>query len=217
MPMVRIYLVEDHAIVLEGLRALLADEADFEIVGESRTPTGVIEQLHLLRSDMVLTDLLLGAIDALDMIAEIHEALPHIRIVVLSMHQSLTDVARAFACGASGYLPKDVSFSGLADSIRRVLDGERVLGVSLSEDALEAEIRRLRSGPHDAYQRLTRREREVVKYAAAGHKNPEIARFLCISSRTVETHRDNAMRKLGLHSLSELVRYAVNSGILRPD
>lgn len=215
--MVRIYLVEDHAIVLDGLRALLADEPDFEIAGESRTATGVLEQLRLLRPDVMLTDLLLGRTDALELISEVHETLPHIRILVLSMHQSLADVAQAFASGAAGYLPKDVSFADLASAIRRVLDGKRVLGAPFAEAAVEAEIRRLRAGPLGAYQRLTRREREVVKYAAAGHKNPEIARLLCISPRTVETHRDNAMRKLGLRSMSDLVHYAVNNGILRPD
>lgn len=215
--MVRIYLVEDHAIVLDGLRALLEGEPDFEIVGESRTATGVLDQLQLLHPDVMLTDMLLGSTDALELIGAVHESRPHIRIIVLSMHQALADVAQAFASGASGYLPKDVTFSELAGAIRQALEGERVLGVSLSEDAVDTEIRRLKTGPHDIYQRLTRREREVVKYAAAGHKNPEIARLLCISPRTVETHRDNAMRKLGLRSLSELVHYALNTGILRPD
>ncbi|MCC7208131.1 MAG: response regulator transcription factor [Anaerolineae bacterium] len=215
--MVRIYLVEDHAIVLDGLRTLLSDEPDFEIVGESRTATGVVDQLHLARPDVLLTDLLLGRTDALEMIDEVHETFPHMRIIVLSMHQSLSDVAQAFAFGASGYLPKDVSYAELVSAIRRVLDGKRVLGVSLTEAAVEAEIRRLKSGPREAYLRLTRREREVMKYAAAGHKNPEIARLLCISPRTVETHRDNAMRKLGLRNQSDLIHYAVNNGILRPD
>jgi DNA-binding NarL/FixJ family response regulator len=165
----------------------------------------------------MLTDMMLGNTDALDLIREVHQTLPHIRVIVLSMHHTIHHVAQAFANGASGYLPKDVGFSELAEAVRKILDGERVVGVPIAEDALDSEIRRAKNGPRDVYQRLTPREREVMRYAAAGHKNPEIASMLCISSRTVETHRENAMRKLGLRSLSELVHYALNNGILHPD
>lgn len=209
----RLVLADDHPVVREGLRALLDSEPDFEVVGQAQSGEEAVALVSLLHPDLVVLDLMMAGRSGLDVTQELTEGFPGTRVLILSMHPSEAYVLEALNRGASGYALKQAEPSELARGIREVAAGRRYLSPPLSERALEAYTRRA-GKPADPYDSLTVREREVLKLVAEGQTNAAIAGQLCISARTVETHRAHAMKKLGLRTHVELAVFAVRRGIV---
>jgi two-component system, NarL family, response regulator NreC len=215
--MPKIVLVEDHRILREGLRVLVEAQPDFSVIGEADDGIGVVDLVERLLPDVLIIDLMLPGISGLEVTRQVHERLPQIRVIILSMHMDDSYVLQALANGAMGYVLKDSSIAELVHAVNQVMQGQRYLSPPLSERAIEVYMQSGEQGVTDPFDRLTTREREVIHLAAKGFTNTKIAEQLSISPRTVEVHRGNMMRKLGLHSQADLIRYAIRRGILPAD
>src|SRR5258708_3729051 len=212
--MITIVVVDDHHVVRQGLRGFLETEPDFEIVGEAASGLEAGPLVEQLRRDVLIVDLLMPDVDGFEVIKQVVAQWPQTRVIVLSMYSDETSVQKAFGSGAVGYALKDSTASELSRGIREVMAGRRYLAPPLSDLAIEAFIRAGQRPVADEYDTLTPREQEVLALAARGLNNTEVAAKLSISPRTAETHRLRMMHKLGLHSQTELVRYALRRGIL---
>jgi two-component system, NarL family, response regulator NreC len=207
---IRILLVDDHAVLRAGLRLLLEREEGLEPVGEAATAEEALRALPRLAPDVVVIDIEMPGMGGIEGAARIKERTPDARILFLSMHDQARDVRRAFDAGADGYLLKSAADEDLVRAVRAVASGERYVHPALGA-ALAAPVG---DGPLDE---LTVREREVLRLLALGHTNQEIAKMLYISVRTAETHRAHIMQKLGLQTRAELVRHAIDRGLLAPE
>ena len=210
-----ILLADDHRIVRQGLRALLAGEADFDVVGEADDGREALELVRRLNPDVLVLDLMMPGLNGLEVARQLPRQSPGVRVVVLSMHDDEGFVLEALANGVSGYVLKDSNSSDLVHAVREVAAGRRYLSPPLSDRAIEAYQQRAKVGTMDKHETLTTREREVLQLSAEGHTNSEIAARLGISTRTAETHRSRLMHKLGLHTQSDLIRYAIRRGIIK--
>ncbi|WP_338818647.1 Oxygen regulatory protein NreC [Moorella thermoacetica] len=217
---IRVVLVDDHALVREGLRALLEREGDIEVVGETGSAAGVLALAEESRPEVVVMDLQLGAgRNGVEATRELVEKKPEIKVVILSMYDDEELVFRALESGARGYVLKRAGIEELTTAIRLVARGEAYLDPQIARRVIEGLQERLPftrasrpEGPE-----LTERELEVLRLAAEGLTNAEIARRLFISVKTVQAHRANIMQKLGLHDRVDLVKYAIKNGILKLD
>jgi two-component system response regulator NreC len=213
--MINIALIEDHSVVRQGIRVLLEAEEGFSVVGEAADGLQVVPLVDQLRPDVLVLDLILPGLNGFEVIRRVLERFPSTRIVILSMQDDNAHVWQALTNGAIGYVLKGCDISALVTAIREAIAGRRYLSPPLSEDALANYEKQIRDVPEDAYDTLTAREVEVLHLAAEGLSNAEIGVRLEISQRTAETHRANMTRKLGLHNQIELVRYAMQRGIIR--
>jgi len=209
-----VLLADDHLVVRRGLRAVLEGEADLKIVGEVADGAKVVPATETLRPDVLILDLMLPNLGGLQILRELEKLQLPTRVVVLSMHSSEGYVTEALGLGALGYVIKDSGADDLIRAVRQVAAGRRFLSPPLSETLLEAYNQRLEAASRDPFDTLTIREREVLLLAAQGHTSAEIAAQLSISPRTAESHRSNLMQKLGLHSQSDLIRFALRRRIL---
>ena len=199
-------VADDHRIVREGLRAVLAAEPDFRLVGEAGDGLEALRLVERLRPDVLVLDLRLPGLGGVEVARRVARRCPRTAVVVLSMHCDPSYVAEALRAGARAYVPKDAGVEELVRAVRAAAAGEEYLSPALPREAI-AELRR-QDAP-DPYAALTPREREVLQLTAEGCSCNEVARRLFISPRTVETHRANVMRKLGVRNQKELIRYAV--------
>lgn len=211
---VRILLADDHPVVRLGIRNLLEAEPGFQVVGEVADALQVIPQVEALQPDVLVLDLIMPQLNGLEITRRMARSAPQTRIVVLSMHANEAYVIEALRNGASGYVLKGSEAGELIRAIHEVLAGGRYLSPPLSQHAIEMYVEKAAGTPLDPYETLSTREREVLHLAAEGHTSPEIGTRLFISTRTVETHRANLMRKLGLRTQTDLVRYALRRGIV---
>jgi two-component system response regulator NreC len=212
-----ILLADDHALVRQGLRVLLGEEPEFNVIGEAGSGLEAIRLCADLKPDVLVLDIMLEDVSGIEVARQVKESCPRTAVVVLSMYGDKKHVLEALQAGAKAYVVKKSVSSELVQAVREALVGRRYLGPSLADVVVDAYLEKAESGPADPYDSLSNREREVVHLAAHGFTNAEIAERLCISRRTVETHRANAMRKLDLGSHTELLRYALQRGILPPD
>lgn len=209
-----ILLADDHHIVRQGLRALLESEKDFYLIGEAGNGLEAIQLVKNLQPDVLIVDLMMPGLNGLEVIRQVNQHSPKTRTVVLSMYANEAYILEALRNGATGYVLKDSTAADLVHAVREVLADRRYLSPLLSKNTIEAYIKKAEVVPLDLYETLTTREREVLHLAAEGLTNSEIAAQLFISPRTVEIHRANLMRKLNLHSQTDLIRYALRRGIL---
>jgi DNA-binding NarL/FixJ family response regulator len=207
-----IVLADDHQIVRQGLRAILRTEAAFAVVGEAANGLDTMRLVARLRPDILLLDLMLPGLSGFEVIRQVVHKYAHTRVVVLSMHANEAYVQEALRAGARAYVLKESGADELVQAIREVLAGGRFLSPPLSEQSLRAYGERTRAASFDPYETLTTREREVLDLTVEGYTSGKISKKLFISPRTVETHRSNLMRKLGLRNQKELIRYAVARG-----
>jgi len=212
---IRILLADDHAILRDGIRALLSDEADLQVVGEAENGRQALEQARALRPDIVIMDIGMPLLSGLEATKHIRRDVPESRVLILTMHQNDEYLAQVLAAGASGYVLKDTAGRELVLAIRQVARGEPFFSplmtrtlTSLYLSSLEAER------THDPYDDLTIREREILQLVAEGFTNRQIAEMLKLSIKTVKTHRLHLMQKLDLHDRTELVKYAFQKGII---
>ena len=208
---IRILIVDDHAVVRSGLRLVLEREDDLEVVGEAGNADEGVRVARLEKPDVVLLDVVMPYRSGIEAAAEVIEASGGAKILVLSMQDDPSYVREAFAVGASGYLLKEAADVELVQAIREVAAGNRYVHPALGARLAQAEVDAARKSSDDP---LSDREREVLRLLALGHTNQEIAKELFISVRTAETHRAHIMRKLGLSTRADLVRYALANGYL---
>ena len=216
MTKIRILLADDHTVIRLGLKLLLERQADFVVVGEAEDGRKAIQLAESLLPDVIVMDVAMPNLNGIEATRQITTALPKVAVVVLSMHSDESYVMRALKAGAKGYLLKDSAEADLIQAIRTVVTGKSYFSAAVSKMLLEDYVQNLRQrGIEDSYDLLTPREREVLQLAAEGKSNKESAALLNLSAYTVETHRTNLMQKLGLHSVPELILYAVRKGIIR--
>lgn len=207
-----IVLGDDHNIVLTGLRALLEAQPGFEVIGEAADGLKVTSLAERLKPDVLVVDLMMPGLGGFDVTRRVTKKLPETRVVILSMYSSEAHVVEAMRSGASAYVLKDASTEDLVTAIREAAAGRRFLSAPYSNDLIESYLKR--TGGVDPYETLTPREREVLHLVAEGLTSGEIALRLYISPRTAESHRANLMRKLGLRSRTDLVKFAFQRGIV---
>jgi two-component system, NarL family, response regulator NreC len=206
---IRILIVDDHAVVRSGLRLLLEREDDLEAVGEAGDGKQAVRMSRELKPDIVLLDVVMPGSSGIDAAAEIRIESPDSRILMLSMQDDPTYVRQAFASGAAGYVLKDAADAELVEAVRKVAAGDQYVHPALGARLVASP--EATAGPVDS---LSDREREVLKLLALGHTNQEIARQLFVSVRTVEAHRAHILNKLRASKRAELVRHAIDTGIL---
>ncbi len=215
--MTTIILADDHPIVRRGLRSVLEAEKGFSLIGEAGDGLEAVRMVENLQPDILITDMMMPGLTGLEVTRQVKHRVPKTKIIILSMHASESYVLEALRNGANGYVLKDTVSEELVAAIRDVIAGRRYLSSQLSERAIETYILKAESTIEDSYDSLTTREREVLKLAAEGSTNNEIAERLFISPRTAETHRANLMKKLALSNHTELIRYAIRRGVLPLD
>jgi DNA-binding NarL/FixJ family response regulator len=211
---VRIVLADDHAIVREGLKRIVGDVADFQVVGEAADGTAVMQAVRELEFDVLVLDLSMPGRSGMELIKLVKAEKPRLRILVLSMHQEMQYAVRAIKSGASGYLTKETAPSQLEQAIRKVSTGGAYISAEVAEQlALGAMPGGGGALPHES---LSDREFEVFRLLVTGHAVSDIAHKLNLSVKTVSTHKANLMQKLGLSNQTELVRYALKHGLADP-
>jgi two-component system response regulator NreC len=206
----RILLADDHAVVRQGFKMLLSAQPDMEIVGEAANGREAVESAESLRPDVVVMDVAMPELNGIEATRRLAASAPHTRVIALSMHKDSVYVREILRAGARGYLLKDSGAEDLVSAIRAVAKGESYLSPAVSNAVLD-DYRRHVTNPIDL---LTSREREVLQMLAEGKTNKEIAGVLNLSVYTVDAHRGRIMEKLNLHSINDLVRFAVRNGII---
>ncbi len=209
--MIRVLVVDDHAVVRSGLRRLLDAESDIETVGEAPNADRAVFEAMESRPDVVLMDLVMPEKGGIEGMPPLLEAVPEAKVLVLSMQDDPRYVREAFEAGASGYVLKEAADTEVVAAVRAVAAGERYVHPALGARMIAAQAEERRRAEEDP---LSEREREVLRLLALGHTNHEIAKMLYISVRTAETHRAHIMQKLRLSSRAELVRYALSQGLI---
>ena len=212
----RIMLVEDHAIIREGLRSLFYSEKDFEVVAEAEEGRTALRLAENHRPDLVVTDLSMPQMDGIDLIATLKKQNPKIRVIALTVHRNDEYVLAALKAGADGYILKEANYSELITAARTALRGKHYLSPEISGNLIQVYLEG-EKGPRkkSPLETLSRREREIVSLIADGQTNKGIADRLCISVKTVETHRYKIMTKLNVHNAAALITVALERGLIR--
>ena len=211
----RIVLADDHTILREGLRALLSADPNFDIVGEAEDGREAVRCVEKLEPNLLLMDLSMPRMSGMDAISEIKRRYSETKIIALTVHKTEEYLLTTLQAGVDGYVLKDATHDELVLAIHNVMAGKRYLSPGISGKVIEGYL----EGKEDSqavssWQKLSQREREVLKLIAEGYKNKEIAEDLCISLKTVEKHRANLMKKLDLHNAAGLTVYAVDKGLV---
>ncbi|MFV9505440.1 MAG: response regulator [Oscillochloridaceae bacterium umkhey_bin13] len=212
--MITLLLVDDHPIVRQGLRALLTDEPTFQILGEAADGFEAIALAAQLQPAVLVVDLMMPGVGGLEVTRRLRALSNPPQVVVFSMHGDEAYVRDVLRNGAAAYVLKKNDTAELITAIRAAAEGRRYLSPPLSDQAIASYARTSYDPNLDSFALLTAREREVLKLVAEGRSSAEVAAMLSISPRTAETHRTNLMRKLGLHSYADLLRFAEQRGII---
>jgi DNA-binding NarL/FixJ family response regulator len=212
----RILIADDHAILREGVRALLATADDIEVVGEAADGRQAIDLAQRLEPDAILMDVAMPGLGGLEATLEIRRLVPRAKILVLSQYGEPEYVRRFLKAGVSGYVLKKAAGADLVSAIRAVMRGGLVLDPEVARTAVEDSAVPDGGEAPDAYESLTDREKQVLKLVAEGHTNKEIADLLGISVKTAMSHREHVMLKLQVHNRTELVRFALRHGVIHP-
>jgi two-component system, NarL family, response regulator NreC len=213
-PMTTVVLADDHQIVRQGLRALLKSVPDLQLLGEASDGLETVRLAERQQPDVLVVDLMMPGLNGMDVARQVLKRSPRTHIVILSMHSNEAYVVEALRAGASAYVLKEAGADDLVAAIRAAARGRRYFSPPISEQAIKEYLSRAKETTPDPYEALTIREREVLQLTAEGHSGNAISERLFISPRTVETHRMNLMRKLGMRNQKELIRYAVERGLL---
>lgn len=215
MKPIRILLADDHTVMRRGLRLLLESQPGFSVVAEASDGREAVQQAEASQPDVAVIDIAMPNLSGIEAAQRITSALPNTAVVILSMHSDEGYVLRALKVGAKGYLLKDSAEGDLIQAIKAVHEGKTFFSPEISKMLVEDYVREIRNrGAEDSYDLLTSREREILQLLAERKSNKEIAVALNLSPYTVDTHRRNLLEKLNLHSLAELILYAVRKRII---
>jgi DNA-binding NarL/FixJ family response regulator len=211
--MIRIVIADDHAIVREGLKRIVSEADDMQVLAEAADGTEVMQRVRELEFDVLVLDLSMPGRSGMELIKLAKAERPRLRILVLSMHQELQYAVRAIKSGASGYLTKESAPAQLVQALRKIAAGGAYISAEVAEQlALGA----MPGGPAASHESLSAREFEVFRLLAGGMSVTHIAGRLNLSVKTVSTHKANLMQKMSLHNQSELLRYAIQHGLAEP-
>ena len=210
---VRVLLADDHALVRAGIRALLQGLEGVTVVAETGNGAEVLELARMHRPDVVLLDISMPGLSGLDVSAQLEQELPEVRVVLLSMHANEEYVLQALRSGAAGYMLKDSATAELELALKAVMQGETYLSPRISKQVVEGYVQRV-GADQPASEKLTPRQREVLRLIAEGHSTKGIAHHLELSVKTVETHRAQLMERLQIRDIAGLVKYAIRNGLV---
>jgi len=212
---IRILLADDHTVMRRGLRLLLESQPEFSVVAEAADGRQAVEQAEATQPDVAVLDIAMPNLSGIEAAQRISATLPHTAIVILSMHSDEGYVLRALKAGAKGYLLKDSAEGDLIEAIKAVHEGRAFFSSEITRMLVADYVQEIRNrGAEDSYDLLTSREREILQLLAERKSNKDIALALHLSPYTIETHRRNLLEKLNLHSLAELILYAVRKGVI---
>ncbi|CAG0942519.1 Oxygen regulatory protein NreC [Anaerolineae bacterium] len=215
MSKIRVLVCDDHTILRDGIKLLLNSQPDMEVVGEAVDGREAVEQARTLKPDVIIMDIAMPGLNGLEATKQIRRDDPNARVLVLTMYESDEYVSRMLEAGVLGYVLKKAAGSELVHAIRAIHQGEAFLYPSITKRLVEDYLRRVETGQErDSFNGLTEREREVLQLVAEGHPNRNIAEILNVSIRTVQNHRAHIMEKLGMHDRGELIKYAIQKGII---
>lgn len=212
---IRVLVADDHAIVREGIRAILAAQQDIEVVGEASTGRETVDKALSIVPDIVVMDIAMPDLDGLEATRLIRQANPSIKVLALTMHDSESYFFEAMRAGAAGYVLKEAAGADLLSALRAIHRGGIFLHPQVAEKLVSDYLTRVDAGEERTrYDGLTERERQILKLIAQGKTSQEIADILFLSVNTVQTHRMHIMDKLNLHNRAELIRYAIRKGLI---
>jgi len=211
--MIKILVVDDHRILRQGIRSLLASQEDFEIVAESSDGRESVKDVMKHKPDVVLMDIAMPNLNGFEATRQIKKKQPDTKILVLSMYRDDEYVLQALQAGVSGYVLKDVAVEELITAIRSVYNDQYYLSPSISRTVIDASLGKIEKADKEPFDLLTPREREIVQLISEGYTNKQIATKLFISVKTVDAHRSHIMDKLDIHDVAQLVKYAIRKGL----
>ena len=215
MSHIRVLLADDHNVMRKGLRLLLERQPNISIVGEASDGRQCVELAETERPDVVIMDVAMPNLNGIEAARQIVNRNPHVAVAILSMHSDESYIIRALKAGARAYLLKDSAESDLIAAIKAISEGKSFFSPAISRILVEDYMRDLeRKGVDDSYELLTTREREILQLLAEGKSNKDVANMLNLSLYTVETHRTHILQKLNIHTVPELILYAVRKGII---
>jgi DNA-binding NarL/FixJ family response regulator len=213
--MTKVLLVDDHPLFREGIRALLSAESDIEVVGEASDGKQAIDLAGKLSPDIIVMDLVMPGMNGMQAAQQLHDQYPNIKVLILSMYDDDEYIRQILKAGASGYVLKRAASDDLLRAIREVEKGGSALHPTVAAKLIKDYVRRTKSSEEgDSGSALTARESEVLKLVAEGHTNKQIADILGLGRKTVDSHRTNIMRKLDMHDVTALVKYALKRGLI---
>lgn len=210
---IRVFLVEDHTILRDGLRSLVENTPDMEVVGEASDGRRAVQMAKEMSPEVMLMDVGLPELNGIEAARQAVAEVPDVKVIGLSVHADQRFVAGMFQAGAAGYLLKDCAFEELVGAIRIVMAGRTYLGTGVADVVVGDYTRRLKEPDSSVFTRISPREREVLQLLAEGSSAKQIAGKLHVSVKTIETHRGQIMRKLDIHSIAELTKYAIREGL----
>lgn len=210
---VRVLLADDHKIVREGLRALLEKQSDMDVIAEAGDGRTALRLIQEKSPDVVVMDVAMPDLNGIETTHQIIAKDPGIKVIALSMYSDRRLVARMLSAGASGYLVKDCAFDELIQAIHTVASGQTYLSPSIVDIVVKDYFHHIKKSDPSTLLALTTREREVLQLLAEGRATKEIAQLLTLSVKTIETHRQQIMHKLNIHSIAELTKYAIREGL----
>lgn len=215
---VTIFLVDDHAVVRDGLRLLLETQPDFRVIGEAGSGLQALARLKEQCPDVVIMDIMLPQLNGIETTRQLLDICSATRVIILSMHSSADHISHALQAGAQGYVLKSSVGTEVVAAIRAILEGHRYLSQKVSDRVIDDYLARLNaSEPLSPLSDLSQRELSILQLVAEGHSSAEIAQLLVISPNTVDTYRSRLMQKLDLHSVSDLVKFAIRQGLISLD
>jgi len=216
MATIRLLVADDHEVIRRGVRSLLGTQPGWEVSGEAASGREAVEKAKQLKPDLVVLDITMPELDGLEATRQILEAVPKTKVLILTMHESEQVMSEVLKAGALGYVLKSDAADNLVPAVKALIHGKPFFTSSVSRMMLKGYLKQSTRSIEDSSseKQLSSRERVIVQLLVEGKKNKEIATALSISIRTAESHRSNIMRKLGLHSIVELVRYAINNKMI---
>lgn len=215
MAKIRVLLADDHAIVREGVKMILAKEPDFEVVGEAQDGRQALELVERMKPNVVVMDISMPGMGGIEATQQVKDRYAGVNVIGLTMHEDESYVFKLLRAGASGYVLKRAAAQDLVQAVRAAAKGEAFLYPSVARKVVEDYLKRVEAGEErERYDGLTEREKEILTHIAEGLSNQQIAQKLYISIKTVQTHRAHILEKLGLHDRTELVRYAIRKGLI---
>lgn len=215
MPKIRVIVADDHALVRDGIKALLSLTPDIEVIGEATDGRQAIDKCRELQPDVILMDIAMPGLGGLEATLELKHEAPKTRVLVLTQYDDAEYVRRFLKIGVAGYVLKRMLGSDLASAIRSAAEGGLVLDPQIAMEAVQTAPKQSGTEPEDLYETLTDREKQVLRLVALGSSNKEVADSLRISVKTAMTHRGHLMEKLNLRNRTELIKFAIRKGVIR--